>query len=202
MARGGINKALVHAARDALLGRGLHPSIDLVRVELGNTGSKSTIQRYLKELNNSQAANLAPLPTLNEKLTTLVSSLAEELTQEAREAVADEQEQLAQQQASFAQAQLRERLEQSLTTITHLTGELEQQRQCERGAARAITRQRGGTPTTATASDRAAVNPRRAGPAAAITGRQTSACPGGARALSTGTTDSARARAAPARRAD
>lgn len=52
MARGGINKALVHAARDALLGRGLHPSIDLVRVELGNTGSKSTIQRYLKEPSN------------------------------------------------------------------------------------------------------------------------------------------------------
>lgn len=135
MARGGINKALVHAARDALLGRGLHPSIDLVRVELGNTGSKSTIQRYLKELNSSQAANLGPSPTLNEKLTTLVSSLAEELTQEAREAVANEQEHLAQQHASYAQAQalLRERLEQSLTTITHLTGELEQQRQCERG---------------------------------------------------------------------
>ncbi|CAG8867743.1 Chromosome partition protein Smc [compost metagenome] len=135
MARGGINKALVHAARDALLGRGLHPSIDLVRVELGNTGSKSTIQRYLKELNSIQAANQAPPGTLNEKLTTLVSSLAEQLKQEAREAVADEQEQLEQQQVSYAQerAQLRERLEQSLTTITHLTGELEQQRQCERG---------------------------------------------------------------------
>ncbi|PBJ18985.1 Chromosome partition protein Smc [Pseudomonas sp. ACN8] len=134
MARGGINKALVHAARDALLGRGLHPSIDLVRVELGNTGSKSTIQRYLKELNGSLAANPAPPPTLNEKLTTLVSSLAEQLKQEARDAVADEQEQLERQQASYAQAhaQLGERLEQSQTTITHLTGELEQQRQCER----------------------------------------------------------------------
>ncbi|MFJ2692909.1 hypothetical protein, partial [Pseudomonas sp. NPDC087336] len=85
-------------------------------------------------LNSSQAANLGPLPSLNEKLTTLVSSLAEQLTLEAREAVADEQEHLALQQASYAQAQaqLRERLEQSLTAITHLTGELEQQRQRER----------------------------------------------------------------------
>jgi len=134
MARGGINKALVHAARDALIGRGLHPSIDLVRVELGNTGSKSTIQRYLKELSGSQAANHAPPPTLSEKLTTFVSSLAEQLKQEAREAVADEQENLEQQQASYAQERthLRERLEQSLATISHLTGELEQQRQCER----------------------------------------------------------------------
>lgn len=134
MARGGINKALVHAARDALLGRGLHPSIDLVRVELGNTGSKSTIQRYLKELNGNLAANSAPPPNLSEKLNTLVSSLAEQLKQEARDSVAAEQEQLERQQASYAQAhaQLGERLEQSQTTISHLTGELEQQRQRER----------------------------------------------------------------------
>lgn len=134
MARGGINKALVHAARDALIGRGLHPSIDLVRVELGNTGSKSTIQRYLKELSGSLAANHASPPTLSEKLSTFVSSLAEQLKQEAREAVADEQKQLERQQASYAQerAQLRERLEQSLTSVTHLTGELQQQRLCER----------------------------------------------------------------------
>ena len=50
MARGGINKALVQHARAALLGRGRRPSIDAVRIELGNTGSKTTISRYLKEL--------------------------------------------------------------------------------------------------------------------------------------------------------
>ncbi|APC18315.1 hypothetical protein BLL42_22275 [Pseudomonas frederiksbergensis] len=134
MARGGINKALVHAARDALLARGLHPSIDLVRVELGNTGSKSTIQRYLKELNGTDAANHAPPPTVNKELLTLVNSLAERLTQQAQEAVAKEQEQIDRQQASYTQerAQLRERLEQSLATIAHLTNQLEEQRQCER----------------------------------------------------------------------
>ena len=34
MARGGINKAVVQIARNALLARGLHPSIDAVRVDL------------------------------------------------------------------------------------------------------------------------------------------------------------------------
>ncbi|WP_249746370.1 DNA-binding protein [Pseudomonas rhodesiae] len=46
MARGGINKAVVQEARQALLARGANPSIDAVRVELGNTGSKTTISRY------------------------------------------------------------------------------------------------------------------------------------------------------------
>ncbi|MFW0755909.1 DNA-binding protein [Pseudomonas sp. H11T01] len=134
MARGGINKALVHAARDALLARGLHPSIDLVRVELGNTGSKSTIQRYLKELNGSHAANQETPPSVSDELLTLVSSLAERLTQQAQDAVAEEREYLDRQQVSYTQerVQLRERLEQALSTITRLTGELEQQRQCER----------------------------------------------------------------------
>ena len=45
MARGGINKAVVQKARTALLARGEHPSIDAVRIELGNTGSKTTIHR-------------------------------------------------------------------------------------------------------------------------------------------------------------
>jgi len=36
MARGGINKALVKQAREALLARGENPSIDTVRIELGN----------------------------------------------------------------------------------------------------------------------------------------------------------------------
>lgn len=134
MARGGINKALVHAARDALLARGLHPSIDSVRVELGNTGSKSTIQRYLKEINGSYAANQAPSPSVREELLTLVSSLADRLAQQAQDAVAEEREHLDRQQISYSQerTQLRERLEQALATISHLTHELEQQRQCER----------------------------------------------------------------------
>jgi hypothetical protein len=56
MARGGVNKAVVQAARLAILARGENPSIDAVRIEMGNTGSKTTIHRYLKEL--GKALNL------------------------------------------------------------------------------------------------------------------------------------------------
>jgi len=47
MANSGINKAQVKKARDALIARGTNPSIDAVRIELGNTGSKGTIHKYL-----------------------------------------------------------------------------------------------------------------------------------------------------------
>ncbi|MFK3919617.1 DNA-binding protein [Pseudomonas fulva] len=50
MATGGINLVLVRKAREALLSRGQNPSIDAIRIELGNTGSKTTIQRFLKEI--------------------------------------------------------------------------------------------------------------------------------------------------------
>lgn len=58
MARGGINKVVVQQARQALIARGENPSIDAIRIELGNTGSKTTIHRYLKELNGQQ-----PMPS-------------------------------------------------------------------------------------------------------------------------------------------
>jgi hypothetical protein len=50
MARSGIYKSEVVRARNKLLATGVNPSIDAVRAELGNTGSKSTIHRYLKEI--------------------------------------------------------------------------------------------------------------------------------------------------------
>lgn len=50
MARGGIYKSEVIRARTTLLSQGIYPSIDAVRQELGNTGSKATIHRYLKEI--------------------------------------------------------------------------------------------------------------------------------------------------------
>jgi hypothetical protein len=54
MARAGIYKSEVKKARDTLLAQGKHPSIDAVRAELGNTGSKTTIHRYLKELEEEE----------------------------------------------------------------------------------------------------------------------------------------------------
>lgn len=84
MARGGINKTLVQMARDRLLAKGRHPSVDAVRVELGQTGSKATIHRYLKELESEN-----PLKTndLNEALTKFVASLAAQLQQDAEAVV-------------------------------------------------------------------------------------------------------------------
>lgn len=47
MARASIYKSEVLRARNNLLAQGRYPSIDSVRIELGNTGSKATIHRYL-----------------------------------------------------------------------------------------------------------------------------------------------------------
>lgn len=104
MARAGINKALVQQARDALLARGKRPSIEAVRIELGNTGSKSTIQRFLKEL-----ASEEPRPQticLSEELQTVInnfiSDIAERLTTEAQDSVAADRARLERQEAAYA----------------------------------------------------------------------------------------------------
>ncbi|MNH96062.1 hypothetical protein D3C73_487230 [compost metagenome] len=115
MARGGINKAVVKIARNALLARGLHPSIDAVRVELGNTGSKTTIQRYLKELSEVEAP--APEMPLDEELGRYIASLVARVQQRAEEAlVADraafDRQQLAAQQQREVEAAHLEHLQQ------------------------------------------------------------------------------------------
>ncbi|MCH2864426.1 DNA-binding protein, partial [Listeria monocytogenes] len=95
MARGGINKALVQKARQAILARGENPSIDAIRVELGNTGSKTPLHRYLKDLEDAdRGRNAAALP-LSEQLANLVAQLADQLKEEAQADVAQEREQLA-----------------------------------------------------------------------------------------------------------
>lgn len=99
MARAGINKALVQRARDTLLARGDRPSIEAVRVELGNTGSKSTIMRYLQEL---QAAEPHPPSIrLDDELQAFIGSLAQRLTADAQAAVAEDRARLQRQQAAY-----------------------------------------------------------------------------------------------------
>lgn len=101
MARSGINKALVQRARDALLARGEHPSIEMVRVELGNTGSKSTILRYLQELQAEEPH--PPHVNLDDELQTFISSLAQRLAADAQTAVATDRARLQRQQAAYEQ---------------------------------------------------------------------------------------------------
>jgi chromosome segregation ATPase len=108
MARGGINRAVVQTARLALLARGEHPSIDAVRVEMGNTGSKTTIHRYLKELDEVDARTAAA-PDISQELTELVSRLAQRLEGQAQQ-IADEararcDEALEEKSAELAQCQ-------------------------------------------------------------------------------------------------
>jgi len=91
MARGGINKAIVLEARKALLARGENPSIDAVRIELGNTGSKTTIHRYLKEIEDFDPRPRASRERLSDELTELVAGLLERMTEEGGQAIAHAQ---------------------------------------------------------------------------------------------------------------
>lgn len=87
MARGGVNKAVVQTARLALIARGEHPSIDAVRIEMGNTGSKTTIHRYLRELDEGDNRSGPPGADIGEELTELVARLAQRLDGQAQERV-------------------------------------------------------------------------------------------------------------------
>ncbi|KAA8563105.1 Chromosome partition protein Smc [Pseudomonas extremaustralis] len=87
MARGGINKAVVQTARLAILARGENPSIDAVRIEMGNTGSKTTIHRYLKELDESETRLTITEAPIDEELGELVARLAQRLKEKAQEPI-------------------------------------------------------------------------------------------------------------------
>lgn len=49
MGRIGVSDLLVFKAADQLAAEGIRPTVDTVRTELGDTGSRTTINRYLKE---------------------------------------------------------------------------------------------------------------------------------------------------------
>lgn len=83
MARSGVSKAEVQAARLALIARGENPSIDAVRIEMGNTGSKTTIHRFMRELDESDA-DVSPAQ-IDGELLSLVGRLAGRLREQAQE---------------------------------------------------------------------------------------------------------------------
>ena len=101
MARGGINKAVVQTARLAILARGEHPSIDAVRIEMGNTGSKTTIHRYLKELDESETRLAITEAPIDDELGELVARLAQRLKEKAQEPIDLAQAQFEQQKAAL-----------------------------------------------------------------------------------------------------
>jgi hypothetical protein len=83
MARTGLYKSEVKKARDAMLAQGRHPSVDAVRVALGNTGSKTTIHKYLKELDEEEGRADGRKASISESLQDFVARLAEQLQTEA-----------------------------------------------------------------------------------------------------------------------
>ncbi|MGF6127668.1 phage-related protein [Pseudomonas frederiksbergensis] len=93
MARGGVNKAVVQAARLAILARGENPSIDAVRIEMGNTGSKTTIHRYLKELDGGPERAETTQEPIDDELAGLVARLAQRLKEQAQEPIDQAREQ-------------------------------------------------------------------------------------------------------------
>lgn len=122
MARGGINKVIVQKAREALLARGENPSIDAVRVQLGNTGSKTTIHRYLKELDALDPRPESSRERLSDELTTLVSQLLERVLEEGSEYVEQ-----AQVQFNHDKATLEAKLEVSQLALATLQREFDVQ---------------------------------------------------------------------------
>ncbi len=107
MARGGINKAVVQKARAEVLAKGAYPSIDAVRVQLGNTGSKTTIAKYLKELETSAPSADASPKRLGDELSAVVEGLLEQVLQRGEAVVADAKALFDQERAAL-QAQLEE----------------------------------------------------------------------------------------------
>ena len=93
MARDGLYKSDVQKARDALRAQGKHPSVDAVRVALGNTGSKTTIHRYLKELEEEEGQGLGAKVAVSDALQDLVGRLAGRLHDEAEAVVAEAKQQ-------------------------------------------------------------------------------------------------------------
>lgn len=110
MARGGINKAVVQTARLAILARGEHPSIDAVRIEMGNTGSKTTIHRYLKELDDAAEPVDATSEPIDDELAGLVARLAQRLKEQAQEPIDQARTQFDQQKKAL-DAQLAQAME-------------------------------------------------------------------------------------------
>jgi len=88
MARAGIYKSEVARARSNLLAMGRYPSIDAIRSELGNTGSKGTIHRYLKEIEEEEGGNTGTQVAVSEAIQDLAARLAERLHEEADQRLA------------------------------------------------------------------------------------------------------------------
>jgi len=137
MARGGLYKSDVQKARSSLLAQGKHPSVDALRVALGNTGSKTTIHRYLKELEEEEGQGLGARVAVSDALQDLVGRLAGRLHEEAEAIIAEARERCEAQLQERGQAV--ERSQQEVATLSTQLQRTETTLQAEM-AEHAITR--------------------------------------------------------------
>ncbi|MFZ6659081.1 DNA-binding protein [Undibacterium sp. TJN19] len=89
MGRTGLHKTDVEKARNSILAQGRHPSVDAVRIALGNTGSKTTISKYLRELEAESGGPVDRKTSISSALQNLVVQLAAQLEIEASSRIAD-----------------------------------------------------------------------------------------------------------------
>lgn len=81
MARSGLTKLQVRTVRERLVAEGRYPSVDAVRHALGDSGSKSTIHKHLKELRDEDAGTGIGIARADTEhaLQTVVAQLADRL---------------------------------------------------------------------------------------------------------------------------
>lgn len=91
MARTGLDKADVKHASEHLVAQGRYPSVDAVRAALGNTGSKSTIHKYLKELESDAGRTSERQVRTARTLQSFTEELAARLHADADERIAEVQ---------------------------------------------------------------------------------------------------------------
>jgi hypothetical protein len=87
MARSGLTKSQVRAVRARLQADGRYPSVDAVRHALGDSGSKSTIHKYLKELRDEDPGAAVGREDTEDALRAIVAQLAERLHANAEERI-------------------------------------------------------------------------------------------------------------------
>jgi chromosome segregation ATPase len=130
MARTGLYKSEVKKARDALIVQGKHPSVDAVRIALGNTGSKTTIHKYLKELEEEDGGAGGRKASISEALQYLVERLAAQLQDEANtqiDAIRTEHAQQVHERAETIAA-LEKALEAAKSQLQHAEVALQEER--------------------------------------------------------------------------
>ena len=141
MARGGISKGAVAKARESLIAKGVRPSIDAVRIELGNTGSKTTISRYLKELSEEEGSRLDDEALLSENLKEIIGRLSQALRNEAKEIVegAESRHKAAIESVSEKLTNAEQSLDKTQSSLAQRKDELAEEQQAHKATSEKLT---------------------------------------------------------------